>query len=113
LQPWRESSKAVKTFLTVRRSGCFAKRAIAQAAARDLGPQGIHVAHVIVDGVIDTERVSGMMGPAKDDDSVSSPFVFAGEDADIECSDLTQTPSLRLMSIWRSSIDLLGLKRLT
>jgi hypothetical protein len=45
-----------------------------------------------------------MMGPSKDDDSVSLPFAFDGEDAEFECSDLTQTPSLRLMSIWRSSI---------
>lgn len=28
-------------------------RAVAQAAARELGPQGIHVAHVVVDGAID------------------------------------------------------------
>lgn len=28
-------------------------RAVAQSAARELGPQGIHVAHVIVDGAID------------------------------------------------------------
>lgn len=30
-------------------------RAIAQSMARELGPQGIHVAHVVVDGPIDTE----------------------------------------------------------
>ena len=28
-------------------------RAIAQSLARELGPQGIHVAHVVVDGAID------------------------------------------------------------
>lgn len=32
----------------------FGLRAIAQSFARDLGPKGIHVAHVIVDGMIDT-----------------------------------------------------------
>ena len=31
----------------------MAKRAIAQSAARELGPKGIHVAHVVVDGVVD------------------------------------------------------------
>ena len=31
-----------------------ALRALAQSMARELGPQGIHVAHVIVDGAIDT-----------------------------------------------------------
>jgi NAD(P)-dependent dehydrogenase (short-subunit alcohol dehydrogenase family) len=32
-------------------------RMIAQAMARELGPQGIHVAHVIIDGGIDGERL--------------------------------------------------------
>ena len=31
-----------------------ALRALAQSMARELGPQGIHVAHVIIDGLIDT-----------------------------------------------------------
>jgi NAD(P)-dependent dehydrogenase (short-subunit alcohol dehydrogenase family) len=31
-------------------------RTIAQSVAREFGPQGIHVAHVIVDGVIDGDR---------------------------------------------------------
>ena len=31
----------------------MAKRAIAQSAAREFGPQGVHVAHVVVDGVVD------------------------------------------------------------
>lgn len=31
-----------------------AVRALAQSMARELGPQGIHVAHVVVDGLIDT-----------------------------------------------------------
>lgn len=33
-------------------SSKFAQRGLAQAMARELGPQGIHVAHVIIDGVI-------------------------------------------------------------
>jgi NAD(P)-dependent dehydrogenase (short-subunit alcohol dehydrogenase family) len=32
-------------------------RALAQSMARELGPQNIHVAHVIVDGAIDTEFI--------------------------------------------------------
>lgn len=31
-----------------------AKRMLAQSMARELGPRGIHVAHVVVDGAIDT-----------------------------------------------------------
>jgi NAD(P)-dependent dehydrogenase (short-subunit alcohol dehydrogenase family) len=34
-----------------------ALRALAQSMARELGPRGIHVAHVIVDGAIDTEFI--------------------------------------------------------
>lgn len=32
-------------------------RALAQSMARELGPQGIHVAHLVVDGAIDTEFI--------------------------------------------------------
>ena len=32
----------------------FALRSLSQSMARELGPQGIHVAHFIIDGAIDT-----------------------------------------------------------
>ena len=35
--------------------GKAALRALAQSMARELGPEGIHVAHVVVDGAIDTD----------------------------------------------------------
>lgn len=34
-----------------------ALRALAQSMARELGPQGLHVAHVVIDGAIDTEFI--------------------------------------------------------
>jgi NAD(P)-dependent dehydrogenase (short-subunit alcohol dehydrogenase family) len=34
----------------------FGLRALAQAMARELGPRGIHVGHVIIDGQIRSER---------------------------------------------------------
>lgn len=34
-----------------------ALRALAQSMARELGPKGVHVAHVVVDGAIDTEFI--------------------------------------------------------
>jgi len=37
-------------------SGKFALRATAQSLAREFGPKGIHVAHAIIDGVIDIPR---------------------------------------------------------
>ena len=36
--------------------GKFGLRALAQSMARELGPRGIHVAHVIIDGQIDSGR---------------------------------------------------------
>lgn len=36
-------------------------RSIAQAMAREFGPKGIHVAHVVVDGVVDGDRMRGFM----------------------------------------------------
>ena len=35
-----------------------AERAVAHGLAREFGPQGVHVAHVVVDGVIDGELVN-------------------------------------------------------
>jgi NAD(P)-dependent dehydrogenase (short-subunit alcohol dehydrogenase family) len=37
--------------------GKHALRALAQSMARELGPQNIHVAHIVIDGAIDTEFV--------------------------------------------------------
>jgi len=34
----------------------FGLRALAQSMARELGPEGIHVAHVVIDGMIESER---------------------------------------------------------
>ena len=36
--------------------GKFALRGLAQSAARELGPKGIHVAHIVVDGGVRSER---------------------------------------------------------
>lgn len=38
-------------------SAKFAVRGLAWALAREMGPKGIHVAHIIIDGVIDTPSV--------------------------------------------------------
>ena len=45
----------------------FGLRALAQSMARELGPKGIHVAHVIIDGQIESERTRRLgdgRGPA-------------------------------------------------
>lgn len=40
-------------------------RALAQAMARELGPKGLHVAHLVIDGGIDGERVNTRFPNAK------------------------------------------------
>ncbi len=42
-------------------AGKFGLRALAQSMARELGPQGIHVAHLIIDAGVDTAFVRGMI----------------------------------------------------
>ncbi|KAL4931850.1 uncharacterized protein BDV17DRAFT_255434 [Aspergillus undulatus] len=37
-------------------TGKFALRALAQSLAREFGPKGVHVSHVIIDGIIDIPR---------------------------------------------------------
>lgn len=41
--------------------GKFGLRALSQSLAREFGPQGIHVAHVIIDGMINHPRLGGMV----------------------------------------------------
>ncbi|KAJ3120661.1 hypothetical protein HK098_004420 [Nowakowskiella sp. JEL0407] len=42
----------------------FGLRALTQTLAREFHPKGIHVAHVIVDGLIDTDNAKKFMGDA-------------------------------------------------
>ena len=49
-----------------------AQRSLAQSLARQLGPDGIHVSYVIIDGVIDLERTRARM-PDKPDDFFLQP----------------------------------------
>lgn len=44
----------------------FGRRALSQSLAREFGPQSIHVAHVIVDGMIDTPTANEKTGPDRD-----------------------------------------------
>ncbi|MGB0695899.1 MAG: SDR family NAD(P)-dependent oxidoreductase [Rhodospirillaceae bacterium] len=47
-------------------SAKFALRGLTQAMAREFQPQGIHVAHVILDGIIDTPNSRSMHGLSED-----------------------------------------------
>lgn len=57
-----------------------ALRMLAQSMARELGPQGIHVAHSIIDGGIDTDFIRGLRADfdeLKAQDGVLSPDAIA------------------------------------
>jgi len=54
--------------------GKFALRGLAQSAARELGPKGIHVAHFVIDGGVRGARQSD---PADNPDSTLDPDAIA------------------------------------
>jgi len=61
--------------------GKHALRALAQSMARELGPEGIHVAHVVIDGAIDTnfirERFPDRYAAGKDTGGILNPESIA------------------------------------
>ena len=56
--------------------GKFGLRALAQSMAREFGPQGIHVSHVIIDGQINTPRMREM-APDREEHTLLSPDAIA------------------------------------
>jgi NAD(P)-dependent dehydrogenase (short-subunit alcohol dehydrogenase family) len=57
-----------------------ALRALAQSMARELGPQGLHVAHVVIDGAIDTRFIAENFPERharKADDGILDPEAIA------------------------------------
>jgi NAD(P)-dependent dehydrogenase (short-subunit alcohol dehydrogenase family) len=74
----------------------FGLRAVAQSMARELGPKGIHVAHVIVDGQIHSERYAHLVGER-------------GPDALLEPDEIAQTYLMlhrQHRSAWTLELDL-------
>jgi NAD(P)-dependent dehydrogenase (short-subunit alcohol dehydrogenase family) len=60
--------------------GKHALRALSQSMARELGPHGIHVAHVVIDGAIDTEFIRTNFperAALKDRDGILDPNAIA------------------------------------
>ena len=69
-------------------SAKFALRATAQSMARELGPQGIHVAHPIIDGAIDTAFIRDNfpeMYQRKEQDGILNPAHIADTYWQIHC----------------------------
>ncbi len=57
--------------------GKFGLRALAQSMARELGPQGLHVAHVIIDGLIEDPTREGRGADAQRPDAMLHPDAIA------------------------------------
>jgi NAD(P)-dependent dehydrogenase (short-subunit alcohol dehydrogenase family) len=60
--------------------GKFALRGLAQSAARELGPKGIHVAHFVIDGGV---RAAQHPDPAEQPDSTLDPDAIAQSYIDV------------------------------
>lgn len=76
--------------------GKFGLRALAQSMARELGPENIHVAHVIIDGQIlaeDRRHLLDQRGP----DSLLDPAAIAEQYYQLHCQD---------RSAWTHELDL-------
>jgi NAD(P)-dependent dehydrogenase (short-subunit alcohol dehydrogenase family) len=57
-------------------TGKFGLRALAQSMAREFGPQGIHMAHVVIDGQIDTPQLRELQ-PDREESTTLSPDAIA------------------------------------
>ena len=77
-------------------SAKFAMRGLAWALAREMGPKGIHVAHIIIDGVIDTPSVRERYQLSEDE-----PLLLPDDIAEAYWS-LVQQPK----SAWAFELDL-------
>ncbi len=68
--------------------GKFGLRALAQSMAREFGPQGVHVAHAVIDGQIDTPRNLEAF-PDRDEESFLDSEAIAEEYWRVHCQDRT------------------------
>ncbi|MBC7162657.1 SDR family NAD(P)-dependent oxidoreductase [Immundisolibacter sp.] len=74
----------------------FGLRALAQSMAREYGPQGVHVAHVVIDGQIDTPRLRER-DPDRSAHTLLAPDAIAETYWQLHCQDATA---------WTQELDL-------
>ena len=75
-------------------------RALAQRMARELGPQGIHVAHVIIDGAIDTAFIK---------ERFPERYALKGQDGILQPDDIAENYwhlHIQNRSAWTHEMDL-------
>ncbi|MDZ7752317.1 MAG: SDR family NAD(P)-dependent oxidoreductase [Gammaproteobacteria bacterium] len=73
----------------------FALRGLAQSLAREYGPQGVHVAHVVIDGVMWGER-------ARDDFAMTEDQCMDPTSVAATCLDIIRQPA----DCWTHELDL-------
>jgi NAD(P)-dependent dehydrogenase (short-subunit alcohol dehydrogenase family) len=77
-----------------------ALRALAQSMARELGPQGVHVAHVVLDGPVDGAFIRGLY-PDWEARLAENALLLPGDIAAQYVSLWKQPPS-----VWTHELDL-------
>lgn len=82
--------------------GMHAKRAMAQSLAREMGPKGVHVCHVVVDGPIETKFIRGLMGDAAFEEAKTADAVLRPDDIAANYLHLARQPR----SAWTFEMDL-------
>ena len=75
-------------------------RALAQSLARELGPQGLHVAHVVVDGAVDGTFIRSIRGEV--DDLLARDSILKPEEMAASYVHLHRQPR----SAWTHELDL-------
>ena len=76
-------------------AGKFALRGLAQSLAREFGPQGVHVAHLVIDGMISGERALNQF-------NMSADRCIAPEAVAALYADLINQPA----SMWTQELDI-------
>ncbi len=75
-------------------------RALAQSMARELGPEGVHVAHVVIDGAVDGTFIRSMRGEV--DDLLARDSILKPADVAAAYVNLHRQPR----SAWTHEMDL-------
>lgn len=77
-----------------------ALRMLAQSCAREFGPAGLHVAHVVIDGAVDGDRINRLMPKLKDklgEEGLLDPDAIAENYWNLHC---------QKRSAWTQELDL-------
>lgn len=78
-------------------SGKFALRATGQSLAREFGPKGVHIAHAIIDGVIDIPRTKDWpVNGGVEDGKISADAVSSSTPPEQSCCSAITLTLLRL-----------------